>query len=118
MAVKTVTAERAAQMQAAQNDFIENQRQYQEAMKYLDDLQESNEKSIQPYDVKTVLNSLRSKLQLEVPDMWMESRLVTDNAQASESYLSAFLESKLNLDPLLYEAVRSLDFSLQPPKMV
>lgn len=118
MAVKTVTAERAAQMQAAQNDFIENQRQYQEAMKYLDDLQESNEKSIQPYDVKTVLNSLRSKLQLEVPDMWMESRLVTDSAQASESYLSAFLESKLNLDPLLYEAVRSLDFSLQPPKMV
>lgn len=118
MAVKTVTAERAAQMQAAQNDFIENQRQYQEAMKYLDDLQESNEKSIQPYDVKTVLNSLRSKLQLEVPDMWMESRLVTDNAQASESYLSAFLESKLNLDPMLYEAVRSLDFSLQPPKTV
>ena len=118
MAVKTVTAERAAQMQAAQNDFIENQRQYQEAMKYLDDLQESNEKSIQPYDVKTVLNSLRSKLQLEVPDMWMESRLVTDSAQASESYLSAFLESKLNLDPMLYEAVRSLDFSLQPPKTV
>lgn len=118
MAVKTVTAERAAQMQAAQNDFIENQRQYQEAMKYLDDLQESNEKSIQPYDVKTVLNSLRSKLQLEVPDMWMESRLVTDSAQASESYLSAFLESKLNLDPILYEAVRSLDFSLQPPKTV
>lgn len=118
MAVKTVTAERAAQMQAAQNDFIENQRQYQEAMKYLDDLQESNEKSIQPYDVKTVLNSLRSKLQLEVPDMWMESRLVTDSAQASESYLSAFLESKLNLDPMLYEAVRSLDFSLQPPKVV
>lgn len=118
MAVKTVTAERAAQMQAAQNDFIENQRQYQEAMKYLDDLQESNEKSIQPYDVKVVLNSLRSKLQLEVPDMWMESRLVTDSAQASESYLSAFLESKLNLNPMLYEAVRSLDFSLQPPKVV
>jgi hypothetical protein len=118
MAVKTVAAERAAQMQAAQNDFIENQRQYQEAMKYLDDLQESNEKSIQPYDVKVVLNSLRSKLQLEVPDMWVESRLITDSAQASESYLSIFLESKLNLDPLVYEAVRSLDFSLQPPKMV
>ena len=117
-AANTISSDMASQMQAFQNDFIENQRKYNEVMKNLNELQESNERYNQPYDVKVVMNALRSKLQIEPLDTWIDSKLAADSLRASEGFLAAFLDSKLNLDPLLFEAVRSLDFSLQSYKMV
>ena len=97
--------------QAIQEQMVQEQDSYREAMTEITDLKEEFESRQAPFDVTRVL--LQSKVVSPIEmDTFLGYYTMVDNTLASLEYLSGFVEQKLALEPDFFDIDGSINFSL------
>lgn len=110
---KAVNQEQAKQMASLEADYKADQERFEKTAKELREAQEELEKYKPQFDVNQVLSALRLRFKNYDPDTFLSLNTSPDEYSASYAYLENFIDVKLNLDPLTFDPVQSLDFGFK-----
>lgn len=111
MSIQGMNQYQQEQAQSIRSSMIAEQKAYLEASDMLRQQQEELQKYAPNFDVKQVLGALRTRFKMYDPNNFINSNTVPDEYSASYAYLENFINMKLDLNPLTFDPVRSLDFS-------